>query len=103
MASRPRKPNPIREALNRAHALDLRRQQQIQNQINSLTRLVAEALKPEDERSPDAVAQEMATLNEQLADEQVRRGRVEDLLNRLEGDGEDFVAIDDVRRAIAGV
>ena len=101
MAAPRRKPNPVLERLQRAQALDQRRQQQIQNQANSLTRLVAAALKgTSQEEQVEAVSAEIVTLNEQLSIAQRRVQQVEELLAEVAGDGAVLVAIDDVRRAI---
>lgn len=61
---KPRKANPIREALEKADELDRRRQRQIQNQSESITRLlVLNQVGPD----PEAATKEVVKLNELLA------------------------------------
>lgn len=71
------RPNPIREQLEAARQLDRRRQQQVVNQRDSITRLLAlNEVGPD----PEAATREIARLNEELAKAQLERDNAREAL-----------------------
>lgn len=71
-----------REIIQRARDLDLRRQQQISRQIDSINRLL-EATKADNPGSVPPYEHELMTLNEQLATKDIRVAALERALGKV--------------------